>query len=90
MKLGGQCDRILAVLKASEGQWVPLPRLLELQVSQYGARVHELRKRGWQIENKSEYQTDGSRHTWFRLMVTHPYKDDCRCDECSKEWVRRM
>jgi hypothetical protein len=56
---------MLDVLRS--GDWVPLPRILELHISQYGARIHELRRLGYRIENKAE-QRDGKRCTAFRLV----------------------
>jgi len=57
---------ILVLLRSAVGGWISLGRILELRISQYGARIHELRKLGHRIENKSEWQ-DGKRHSWFRL-----------------------
>jgi hypothetical protein len=45
---------------------VPLPSILNLRISQYSARIHDLRHRfGFVIENGAE-EGDSS-HTWFRL-----------------------
>jgi Helix-turn-helix domain len=59
-----QRGRILALLIEARGSWVPLPAILELQISQYGARIFELRRMGFVIENKR----DGE-HSWFRLVT---------------------
>ena len=59
---------ILHVLNAAGHDWVPLPRILELRISQYGARIYELRRLGHRIENRSEWR-NGKRHSWFRLSV---------------------
>ena len=48
-------------------QWISLPQILDLRISQYSARVHELRKMGCRIESKSE-RRDGQLHSWFRLI----------------------
>lgn len=65
-----QRDKIKDYLWARLGQWVPLPEILAF-AAQYSARIHELRKellpRGYVIENKTETQADGSRHSWFKL-----------------------
>ena len=63
-----QRDRLLDLLRENAGQWVGLPRILDLRISQYGARVHELRKMGHNIENRTEHR-DGQVHSWFRLSA---------------------
>jgi hypothetical protein len=62
-----QCDRILELLKGRDK--VPLPELLALRISQYGARIRELRRRGYQIESGSDWQ-GGKRYTSFRLLAS--------------------
>jgi len=61
-----QRAKILSLLTAARGGWVPLPEILELKVSQYGTRILELRRSGHKIENKTE-TVNGKRHSWFRL-----------------------
>jgi hypothetical protein len=61
-----QEQRILNLLEAHRGEWVPLPKILDLHIAQYGARIYRLRRQGHAIENKSEY-VGQERHTWFRL-----------------------
>ena len=63
-----QTQRILRLLQEYKGEWCPLYAILHLDISQYGARIRELRLAGYQIENRSERQPDGSRHSWFRLV----------------------
>jgi hypothetical protein len=58
-----QRKRILELLRSHDGAWVPLPEILDLQVAQYGARILELRRAGYQIENRQEGE-----HSWFRLI----------------------
>lgn len=52
------------------GQWVPLPELLPF-AAQYNARICELRRelrpKGYWIFNRTERQSDGTIHSWFRL-----------------------
>ena len=62
-----QCDRLLALLEAHRGDWVPLPTVLALGIAQYNARVWELRRAGYAITNRKEMAEDGSVHSWFRL-----------------------
>ena len=48
-------------------QWISLPQILDLRISQYSARVHELRKLGCEIENRTEWK-NGELHSFFRLV----------------------
>lgn len=57
---------ILRLLIDAHGAWVPLPEILALGVAQYNARIFELRRLHFNIENRTE-QVDGVRHSWFRL-----------------------
>lgn len=61
-----QRGRILALLIEARGQWVAGPQIFRL-AAQYSARIHELRKLGFRIENKTA-TVDGQRHSWFRLV----------------------
>lgn len=60
-----QCGRILGVLRAARGAWVPLPKIVEC-AAQYNARIFELRRVGYRITNRTR-EVDGERHSWFRL-----------------------
>lgn len=62
-----QCGRILQLLEEARGSWVPLPRILDLKISQYSARILELRRKGHVIENRNLW-IDGQRRSWFRLL----------------------
>ena len=64
---GTQRDRLIQLLRENSGQWVGLPRILDLRISQYSARVHELRKLGYRIENKTQHH-NGQVWSWFRLI----------------------
>lgn len=59
--------RILRLLLDARGAWVSLPEIMAC-AAQYNARVFELREQGFNIENKTE-RVNGSRHSWFRLVV---------------------
>jgi hypothetical protein len=61
-----QRGRILELLIAARGDWVPLPKITEC-AAQYNARIHQLRRLGFRIENHSK-QIDGVRHSSFRLV----------------------
>lgn len=62
-----QCKRILALLESYKGGWCPLPKILKLQISQYGTRILEMRRTGTIIENKTEW-INGEKHSWFRYV----------------------
>jgi len=65
-----QSERILALVQADRGAWVPLPETIAC-AAQYNARVLELRRRGFNIENRME-RVDGARHSWFRFVSSPP------------------
>jgi hypothetical protein len=60
---GTQKQRMLEKLQANYGHWVPLPEILGLGIAQYSARIFELRRAGYEIENRQEGD-----HSWFRLV----------------------
>jgi hypothetical protein len=62
-----QSAALLRLLIDAHGSWVPLPEILALGIAQYNARILELRRRGFAIENKTE-RVNGARHSWFRLV----------------------
>jgi len=62
-----QSAALLRFLIDAHGSWVPLPQILALGIAQYGARILELRRLGFVIENKTE-RVNGARHSWFRLV----------------------
>jgi Helix-turn-helix domain len=64
----GQRDRILKLLVEARGEWVPLPAVLELGIAQYGARLLELRRTGFDIQNKTWWE-QGGKHSAFRLIL---------------------
>ena len=67
-----QTGRIVDLLRSHKGQWVPLPEILSLGISQYSARIHEARHRwGLDIENRVE-TVNGKKHSWFRLLESEP------------------
>lgn len=64
-----QAAALLRLLIEAHGSWVPLPEILKLGIAQYGARVLELRRLGFNIENRTERVTGTrQRHSWFRLL----------------------
>lgn len=65
-----QRERILQLLRVREGQWVPLPEILDLRIGQYTTRILELRRDGFAIENKTERNAEtGEVHSSYRLVA---------------------
>ena len=62
-----QSAALLRLLIDAHGSWVALPEILALGIAQYGARILELRRMGFNIENRTE-RVNGARHSWFRLV----------------------
>ena len=62
-----QRTRILRLLQSRVGQWVPSYELAAIAL-QYSARVHELRRQGYNIENKAQ-NVNGQVHGAFRLVL---------------------
>lgn len=72
-----QCAAILRVLTAANGGWIELPRIQDARgpktnISQYGARIKELRdgdfdKVKHNIENKTA-RIGEDVHSWYRLL----------------------
>jgi hypothetical protein len=65
-----QRARILGLLQAANGGWVPLPQIADC-AAQYKARIFELRREGFKIRNRTK-EVDGVRHSWFRLETETP------------------
>jgi hypothetical protein len=64
-----QRARILGLLLDAHGAWVPLPEILELHISQFGARIFELRRLGFLVENKIQRDDSGTVHSSYRLVT---------------------
>ena len=62
-----QEERILWLLQAAWPAWTPAPTLSRVSL-QYNARIHGLRKKGWQIANRVETH-NGVKHGSFRLAT---------------------
>lgn len=61
-----QRSRILRLLVDARGSWVDLTTILNLGIAQYNARVFELRRLGFRIENRKERRC-GKLLSSFRL-----------------------
>jgi hypothetical protein len=62
----GQRAKILDLLISARGDWVSLPRIMAC-AAQYNARIHELPRGGFRIENRTK-KVHGVRQSWFRLV----------------------
>jgi Helix-turn-helix domain len=84
-----QAAAILRLLIDARGSWVPLPEILRLGIAQYSARIFELRRQGFEIQNKTERVGD-SRHSWFRLVTGSTAKPELPKAETPKtKWEDR-
>jgi hypothetical protein len=78
-RVNRQQQKLKALLLRAHGEWVELPEILDLKISQFGARVLELRRMGYDIQNRQETR-DGKKRSWYRLVpsvlaaVTTPTK----------------
>ena len=54
-------------------EWVGLPTIMALWISQYNRNIKELRESGMNIINRIE-TVDGSRHSWYKYVPK--VKDD--------------
>jgi hypothetical protein len=61
-----QRGAILGLLVSARGSWVELPEIMRL-AAQYNARLWELRRMGFKIENRIR-DVGGIRHSSFRLI----------------------
>jgi hypothetical protein len=60
-----QHQHILDLLMAADGAEVPLTEIM-VCAAQYNCCIHQLRKRGYKIVNRSEIR-NGVTHSWYRL-----------------------
>jgi hypothetical protein len=77
-----QCERVLARLKESPGEWVPMPALVRVSGSYViHSRIADLRKRGNRIDHRnrrikkqclSEYRLAEESPAWKLEAETNP------------------
>jgi len=67
-----QGARLLRLFLDSHGAWIPLPEILKLGIAQFGARIFELRRLGFQIENETHRDDSGVIHSRYRLVRSEP------------------
>jgi hypothetical protein len=58
---------ILRLLIDARGAWVPLPEIMAC-AAQYNARIHELRRIGFNIPKPRIEHVNGETHSWYRLI----------------------
>lgn len=66
-----QCDKILAYLRDRTGAWVPMPDLVVASDSfNIHSRISDLRKRGFTIEQKNEWNPRNPRQvkSFYRIV----------------------
>lgn len=61
-------DRLLALLLSRKGGRVSLPEVQSAAGAQHGARLRELKDRGYMIENSME-RVNGDVHSWYTLRA---------------------
>lgn len=59
-----QREYLLKFFESRKGERIPLPEILRLGISQYNARILELRRQGHNIECGEDARTP-VRHTWY-------------------------
>lgn len=72
MEKKSQRGAILALLIQAHGNWIGLPEIAACAM-QYNARLWELRRLGFKIENRIR-DVGGVRHSWFRLIPSEQAK----------------
>jgi hypothetical protein len=78
-----QGEKLLRLLEENVGHWVDLPRILELRIAQYSARVFELRRKGYRIENRVLHSNGGVRSS-FRLLPPQPAQGELELGLCGR------
>ena len=66
-KEGDGRRKIRELFEGRPGQWIGLQTILRLGVAQYNARILELRREGYKIENQTEW-VQGVRTSRFRYL----------------------
>lgn len=65
-----QEQKILTLLRNNKARWVPVNWLMRLWIAQYNARIFWLRKKGYQIFNKTELVKvweKKEKHSFYKL-----------------------
>ena len=62
-----QTERIKELFTSHPNEWIPLYDIFII-AKQYNARIHELRREGMIIYNKTK-EINGSKHSWYMYVV---------------------
>lgn len=62
-----QRERMRALLTENAGEWIPLPKVLDLRIAQYNRVIGELRDEGMVILNRTEH-VGRSVHSWIKYV----------------------
>lgn len=62
-----QLSKLVDLLRSS-GE-IALPEIQRLGIAQHGARLKELRERGFVIRNRMEHSADGTTHSFYSLLA---------------------
>jgi hypothetical protein len=73
------------MLIEARGKWIPLPEIAAC-AAQYNARIFELRRLGFAIENRTK-EIDGVRHSWFRLGAVLPSPVQASRSDCESKGI---
>jgi hypothetical protein len=78
---------ILRLLIDARGGRVLLPEIMAC-AAQYNARILELRRMRFNIENRTE-RVDGARHSWLRLISSPPHAPKPAPAKAAPTWPPR-
>jgi hypothetical protein len=76
-----QRGRVLHLLLSAPE--IELPKILDLRISQYNARINELRGLGFDVRNRTAH-ISGVVHSWYSLRFDPPGAP------CSGDWFERQ
>ena len=66
-KRASYTKKIITLLSGNMNEWVSALRVQNVAGMCHTSRISELKARGWDIENKTQWR-DGARHSWYRLV----------------------
>ena len=67
-----QEQKILNLLRSNKWKWVPVNRFMRLWIAQYNARIFWLRKKWYQIFNKTKLVSENwkkIKHSFYMLIT---------------------
>ena len=66
METMSQAMNLKELFKAKPFEWIPVYTMVHYSL-QYNARIHELRRSGMNIKNKTK-NVDGKKHSWYQYL----------------------